>query len=178
MDINNLCVQTAIECRTSLYFPSDTAFGGVFGGLNPATESVSKTFTAYATDQIKLNQYFEVMGAVRYDDFHTAWDDPGNAAPASRHLERADHVTSWRVGAVAHPTPNSSVYAAYGTSFNPAAELGVLSGAANNAASALLPPEQNTSIEVGAKVDLLNNRLSLTGAVFRIEKTNLRIPND
>jgi catecholate siderophore receptor len=178
MDATNLCAPTNILCRTSLVDPADTTFGGFFGGWNPATESVSKTFTAYGSDQIKLNQYFEVMGAIRYDDFNTVWDDPGNAVPASRHLERTDRVTSWRVAGVVHPTSNSSVYVAYGTAFNPAGELGVLSGAANNAASALLPPEENTSLEVGAKVDLLGNRLSLTGAAFRIEKTNLRIPND
>ena len=61
---------------------------------------------------------------------------------------------------------------------NPSAEFGTLSGAANNAASVTLAPERNTSVEVGAKVDLLGNRLSLTGAAFRIEKTNLRVPND
>lgn len=87
-------------------------------------------------------------------------------------------MTSWRVGGVFHPTKNSSVYAAYGVSFNPSAEFGVLSSAVNNAASPLLDPEKNRTIEVGAKADFLNNKLSLTGAIFRIEKTNLRIPSD
>ncbi len=178
MDANNLCAPIDIRCRTSLVAPLDTGFGGFFGGWNPATETDSKSYAVYANDQIKLNQYFEVMGAIRYDHFATEFDDPGNATPANRHLERTDRLTSWRVGAVFHPTPNSSLYAAYGISFNPSAEFGTLSGAANNAASVTLAPERNTSVEVGAKVDLLGNRLSLTGAAFRIEKTNLRVPND
>ena len=41
-----------------------------------------------------------------------------------------------------------------------------------------LAPEKNISYEAGVKVDVLEGNLSLTGAVFRIEKTNLRIPND
>jgi catecholate siderophore receptor len=85
---------------------------------------------------------------------------------------------SWRVGGVFHPIRTVSLYAAYGISHNPAAELGTLSGTPTNAASVTLEPERNRSIEVGAKADLMGGRLSLSGAVFRIEKTNLRIPND
>jgi catecholate siderophore receptor len=178
LEANNLCGPTILACRTSLAFPVDTSFGGVFAGYNPATESESRNVALYASDQMKFNQYFELLGAIRYDNFQTEWDDPGNATPANRHLERTDGVTSWRVGGVVHPTVNSSIYVAYGTSFNPSGELGTLSGAANNAASVTLDPEKNTTLEAGVKVDLLQNRLSVTAAVFRTEKTNLRIPND
>ncbi len=177
-DANNLCAPTNLACRTSLSNPVDTSFGGTFGGWNPATQSESKNVALYASDQMKLNQYFELLGAIRYDNFHTDWSDPGNATPSARQLQRTDNLFSWRVGGVVHPTPNSSVYVAYGTSINPAAELGVLSSATNNAASFSLDPEKNTTLEGGVKVDLLQNRLTVTAAVFHTEKTNLRIPND
>jgi catecholate siderophore receptor len=178
LEANNLCGPTILACRTSLAFPVDTAFGGTFVGYNPATESESKSVAVYASDQMKLNQYFELLGALRCDHFNVVWDDPGNATPSARHLERTDDVLSWRVGGVVHPTPNSSVYVVYGTSFNPAAEFGTLSSSPTNNASVTLDPEENTTLEVGVKVDLLQNRLSVTAAVFRTEKTNLRIPND
>jgi catecholate siderophore receptor len=178
MDATNLCVQTDPLCRTSVFAPLDTGFGGIFTGLNVPNETESRSYAIYGNDQVKLNQYFEVMGAIRYDHFHTQFDDPGNVAPSAQHLERTDKLTSWRVGAVFHPTTNSSIYAAYGISFNPSAELGTLSATPTNIASVTLAPERNASVEVGAKVDVLNNRLSLTGAWFHIEKTNLRIPND
>jgi catecholate siderophore receptor len=178
MDGNNLCAPTNVACRTSLAYPVDSYFGGQFNFWNAALDSESKNVAFYASDQMKLNQYFELLGAVRWDRFSTDWEDPGNAMAANRSLQRTDEMFSWRVGGVAHPTPNSSVYVAYGVSFNPAGELGTLSGAANNAASVTLAPERNESIEAGVKVDLLQNRLSVTAAVFRIEKTNLRIPND
>jgi catecholate siderophore receptor len=44
--------------------------------------------------------------------------------------------------------------------------------------SANLPPEQNTTLEFGYKQDVLDGKLSLQAAVFRIEKTNMRIPVD
>jgi catecholate siderophore receptor len=87
-------------------------------------------------------------------------------------------MLSYRFGGVYHPTPNSSLYFAYGNSYNPSAELGTLSGAATNTASVSLAPEKNISYEAGVKVDVLDEKLSLTGAIFRIEKTNLRITND
>lgn len=178
MDANNLCVATNPLCRTSLVNPVDTSYGGFFGGWNPSQSTEATTLAAYAFDQIKINEYFEVLGSIRHDYYQAKFSDPGNVVPASRNLSRIDNMTSWRVGGIFHPTRNSSVYAAYGVSFNPSAELGVLSSATNSPANPLLDPEKNNTIEVGAKADFLNNKLSLSGAIFRIEKTNLRIPLD
>jgi catecholate siderophore receptor len=87
-------------------------------------------------------------------------------------------MLSYRFGGVFHPTPNSSIYIAYGNSYNPSAELGTLSSAPTSITGSALSPEKNISYEAGVKVDTLGGRLSLTGAVFRIEKTNMRIPAD
>jgi catecholate siderophore receptor len=87
-------------------------------------------------------------------------------------------MLSYRFGGVFHPTKTSSIYVAYGVSYNPAAELGALSSAGNNAANVTLPPEKNIVYEVGAKADIIENKLTFTAALFKIEKTNLRIPTD
>ena len=63
----------------------------------------------------------------------------------------------------------ASVYFSYGTSFNPSAES--LSLAANTAS---LAPEKNQTFEVGGKWDVLDQRLSLSTALFRVEKTNAK----
>ena len=76
-------------------------------------------------------------------------------------------MLSWRVGGVFHPTPNSSVYAAYGISYNPSAEFGTLSSAPATPPARSLDRRRTRPIEVGAKADVLDGRLSLTGAVFR-----------
>jgi catecholate siderophore receptor len=70
---------------------------------------------------------------------------------------------------------NGSLSFAYGTSFNPSAEG--LSLAANTAD---LAPEKNETFEVGTKWNLLDERLTLNGAVFQIEKLNARVadPNN
>jgi catecholate siderophore receptor len=60
----------------------------------------------------------------------------------------------------------------HGTSFNPSAEFLTLT--ANNAN---LAPEENETTEVGFKADVIGGRLSLATAVFRTEKTNMRVPD-
>ena len=178
MDLNNLCAPAVAACRTSLAVPIDTTFGGTFNFWNPANQTDSNNVAFYASDQMQMNQYFELLGAVRWDRFHTTWQDPFNATVASRFLHREDDMFSYRVGGVFHPTPNSSIYVAYGVSYNPSAELGTLGAGNSLTASVQAPPERNESIEAGVKVDLLQNRLSVTAAIFQIEKTNMRIAND
>jgi catecholate siderophore receptor len=175
----NLCNQTTdLGCRTSLWSPVDTSYGGTFPGYGVPNRTVSTNYAVYGFDQIKFNEYFELLGSIRYDNFNTHYTNLGATAVRDRDVSRADDMVNWRVGGVFHPTRNSSVYAAYGVSHNPAAEFQTLSGTDTNATNVFLPPEKNTTIEVGAKADVLNGKLTLSGAVFRIEKTNLRIPLD
>jgi catecholate siderophore receptor len=133
---------------------------------------------AYVADQVKLNQYFELLGGARFDQFKFAQDAP-LAAASVRHLEHTDNLLSWRLGAVYHPIPDTSLYVMRGTSFNPSADF--LSVAVTTPATALstlaLAPERNETTEVGAKADVLGGRLSLNAAVFRTEKTNMRVPD-
>jgi catecholate siderophore receptor len=170
---SNLCNPVNIQCRTNLFSPVDTSYGGVFTGWGTPNHTTSTNFAVYAFDQVKFNEFFELLGSIRFDRFSTDYDS--GTPPV---LSRTDNMVSWRVGGVFHPTANTSIYAAHGVSFNPAAEFQTLNSAGNNAANPNLAPEKNTTTEVGAKADVLGGRLSLTGAVFRTEKTNMRIPID
>lgn len=167
----DLCNPTNIACRTSVFAPDPN--GSPVGGqvLHLPNSTDARTAAGYVVDQMKFNRYFEFLGSVRFDRFASRYDDTDQAVPANRHFERTDNMWSYRFGPVFHLTPNSSIYASYGNSYNPSAELGTIT----NASQAALAPEQTKTIEVGTKVDLLHDRLSLTGAVFHIKKYNLRI---
>jgi catecholate siderophore receptor len=136
------------------------------------------SFAAYIADQIKLNRYFELLGAVRYDYFKFQQDAPLAAANINN-LQRTDQPVSWRVGAVYHPIDNTSLYVMRGTSFNPSADN--LSISITTPATAIsqfnLGPEKNETWEVGAKADVLGGRLSLATALFQTDKTNARVPD-
>jgi catecholate siderophore receptor len=80
-------------------------------------------------------------------------------------------MVSWRAGAVYKPKPQGSIYAAYGTSLNPSLE-----GLSDNTANTAIEPEKTYTAEIGSKWDLVRDRLSLSGAIFRVDKTNARTP--
>jgi catecholate siderophore receptor len=162
----DLCVPTGatanLACYTSLVNPEAGGVPATGFTVVPGNNTLSTDFAAYVIDQMKITQYFELLGSFRFDRFYTHYVD-ASAAANQNSLKRTDDLPSYRFGAVYHPTPSSSVYFVYGNSYNPAAELGTLSGSPTNAASVTLAPEKNVSYEAGVKADVMNGTLSLTG---------------
>jgi catecholate siderophore receptor len=136
------------------------------------------TQAVYALDTIKLSEEWELMGGLRWDRFDASsrqvtFRNPVTGTGGSGFaLDQIDTMLSWRGAIIYKPLPYSSFYFSAGTSFNPSAEALSLSEA-----NAALPPEKNRSFEVGTKWDVLDGKLSITGALFRIEKTNMREPD-
>jgi catecholate siderophore receptor len=85
-------------------------------------------------------------------------------------LGHVDVVPSPRVALVYKPAPWQSVYASYGTSFDPSAEALTLTSKLAN-----LGPVKATTYEVGSKTSLLHDRLLITGALFHTEVDNAQI---
>jgi catecholate siderophore receptor len=160
-------------CRTTLVNPSPNPSTPVDLGWGPPQGTLMTNVGAYVSDQIKLNKYFEVMGSLRFDRLNTTYNDLTQTVVANQHLTSTDSMLGWRYGVVFHPMPNSSLFYASGVSCNPSSELGTLSSGTVSAA-----PERTNVKEIGAKADVLDARLRLTAAVFRIDKTNMRVPLD
>lgn len=174
----NLCFPVSSSgtpvCRTSLANPDPNTGTPTALGWGAPQDTDMTNAAGYVSDQIKITKYFEVMGSLRYDQFRATYNDLTQAVAANRHLETSDGMLGWRYGVVFHPIPNTSIYFAHGTSYNPSAELGTLSSGTVSA-----DPEKTNVKEIGVKADVLDGgRLSLTGALFRIDKTNMRVPLD
>ncbi|MGZ8164923.1 MAG: TonB-dependent receptor, partial [Methylobacter sp.] len=156
----------------SIYNPIGTPTVGLgrandFSGVLATDRSTrTNTVAGYLLDQFEITPQWKLLGGARYDVFQAKQDDH---LLNSNDFERTDHQWNPRAGLVWQPKDWQSYYFSYGTSFNPSAEA--FSLAANNAN---LKPEQSQNLEVGAKVDLFDGRLSATGALFRLEKTNAR----
>jgi catecholate siderophore receptor len=123
----------------------------------------------YAFDTVSIGQW-EFSGGLRADRFQAETEAVAVGGVVTP-FERTDSAVSWRGGAVYKPRPNGSIYVGYGTSFNPSAE-----GLALSAATVTLEPEKTRSVEVGTKWDVMQERISLTSAIFRTDKTNARTP--
>ncbi|CAN5132956.1 TonB-dependent siderophore receptor PiuA [soil metagenome] len=148
--------------------PSDIYTGIIT--LSPNVGDITaNTQSIYAFDTIKLIKQFEITGGLRWDRF----DAEGVSASltALTPVARVDKMLSYRLGAVYKPVPIGSFYVSYGTSFSPSLE-----GLSYETASAAVAPEKTYTLEGGTKWDLFDNRLLLTGAIFRVNKDNARTP--
>lgn len=139
------------------------------GTSDANARSDAETFAIYVQDQIELNPHWQVIAGVRFDQFNI--DAHNNNT--GEDFSREDDLVSPRLGIVFKPVEPLSVYASYSVSYLPSAgdQFGSLSGTTE-----LQEPEEFTNYEIGVKWDV-NPNLTLTGAVFQLDRTNTVSPD-
>lgn len=148
--------------------------------LNKGTQ---RSYAAYLFDTVKVSDWFEINGGVRYEDvkgsnrtlsYVTTAGAPNLGAlnPPTGPFNLHDKLFSYRFGAVVKPTPNTSFYVAFGNSKLPSKAS--VDGACS-AANCNLKPETTKNYEIGAKADLFDARLLLTAAIFRNDRNSIKI---
>jgi catecholate siderophore receptor len=163
---------------TSLLNPmTQQPFSGI-GYITSIVHTKAESVGVYFVDTVKLGNFFEISGGVRWDRFDTGYNLWQPAPPAGgtvtapvAPISRVDEQPSYRAAFVFKPSSRGSVYFDYGTSFDPAASSLSLSIGLSNSSAA---PEENETYEAGVKWSFLNERLMAEGAVFRTEKDNAR----
>ena len=123
----------------------------------------------YAQDQVTLTDHLQMIGGVRYESFGIRYHN--NRSDSS--LSRSDAMISPRVGLLLKPVPTASVYANYSVSFLPSA--GDQFSSLTDVTKAL-KPEKFENVEAGAKWDVAD-RISLTAALYRLDRSNTRAPD-
>jgi catecholate siderophore receptor len=158
--------------------PTDRPFDVMPPLAGNPLRTVTRTVGAYLFDTLNLTPEWQLTAGLRWDRSDVDFRQTTGATGAIVQLGRVDAMLSWRGGIVYKPRPNGSIYVGYGTSFIPAAEAGntgaALSAAENAANNVNLEPERSRNVEAGTKWNVLGNRLAVTGAIFRTEKTNAR----
>lgn len=134
----------------------------------------ANTVAIYANDTIELGKHWKLVGGLRQDRYQGSIDNNVNSLNTAGNTTvpsatQIVNFTSVRAGAIYQPSEAQSYYVSYGTSFNPSLEQLTLTTGQQN-----LDPEKNRSVEIGAKWDLMQGNLSLTSALFRIDKSNAR----
>ncbi|MBN3726894.1 TonB-dependent receptor [Burkholderia sp. Ac-20379] len=128
--------------------------------------------SAYLFDTVRLSERWRFNAGLRYDRYDVRAQQAGVAD-----LTNTANLFSYQFGLVFKPVETVSLYTSYGTSANPpGANAGI--GGGNDQltlTNADLAPERSRNIEVGAKWDVLDQRLSLTTALFQTDKTNARV---
>ena len=128
------------------------------------------TITAfYVQDQIELSPRWEAVLGLRFDQFDM---DFTNNRTGDR-FESSDDLLSPRAGLIYKPVEAMSLYASYSMTYVPRAGAQLTSLTVTNQA---LDPEEFENIEVGAKWDVRPG-LALTAALFRLDRSNVIIPD-
>jgi catecholate siderophore receptor len=111
---------------------------------------------------------FEIVAGLRFDRFKLDIDNRNSGLSFSR----TDELLSPRIGLIAKPASNLSLYASYGRSYLPQ------SGDQFNSldlTSEALKPEKFDNYELGAKWEPTAGLLA-TAAVYKLDRTNTRAP--
>ena len=136
------------------------------------TSANATTFAAYLFDSIELNEQWQLDGGVRWDHYDV---DFTNATVGG--IGKSSSGFSYRGAVTWKPRENGSVYIGYGTSFDPSSDSPAMSVRGTNTSSFYTDPEESHTTEIGTKWELFDERLLLTAAIFRTDKTNARTPD-
>lgn len=132
------------------------------------------TQSLYLFDTAKIGERWIFNGGVRVDHFRGDYSVialTNNALTATRY-KVGDNLVNGKLSALYKPTANSSVYAMVASSKQPPGSNFTVSGNANSAQNPKYDPQETTTVEAGAKLDLLRSKLSLSAALFRTDVKN------
>lgn len=163
----------------SIASPDNTYTGPVNFIQTGAQDGSLKNQAVYLFDTVALSPQFEINGGVRYEHNEgtntSATYTNGVFTSQGRLLENEDYLFSYRFGLVYKPVENASLYIAYGNSKSPSKTS--VNGSCTDLNCAV-SPEKAENYEIGAKWNLLDDQLSLTGSVFRNARTNFRVASN
>ncbi|WP_028767759.1 TonB-dependent receptor [Shewanella fidelis] len=123
-------------------------------------ESEYKHYGFYVQDLVTLNDQWQLLAGVRYDEQKK--DGAGNNS----------YAVSPKFGVIYSPADNGSIYVNYSKSFTPQGSV----NDENDINDKLnLDPEYGEQYEIGTKWELFDGSLLLTGAVFDITVSNVTV---
>ncbi len=157
----------------------DNGVGLAGTGNSPAYRETSNyrghSVGLYAQDLLQIAPSWKLLGGVRWDRFNAktgqiTYNTNGSVATTPSTDVDFNSLWSYRGGVLYQPTSNMTYYASYATSFNTSADTYQYTTPQN----ANTDPEKSRNIEIGAKLDWMDGKLSTRVAVFRTEKYNER----
>lgn len=160
----NYTAQTAQT--SSLYNPTNISWNDLtLSGQKSDGETT--TVGAYLFDSINIGEKIIFTGGGRFDKYDTTNNIVSSTLVPST-IEDKGHLNSYKAGLVYKPIDNGSVYISRATTqLPPGGANFTLSSTVNNANNPDMEPQKSTTDEVGTKWDLLNNKLSLTTAIYK-----------
>ncbi len=162
--------------RTTLGTPDDgAAIDEGSRALRQGNGFASKAWGVYAQDLVQVAPHWKLLGGLRYDELEGRFTQYNTAAPLVVQFQQTISEWSKRVGVLYQPSELASFHFSYGSSFNTSGDTysyGFVGATAAQAANT--PPEQSRNIELGARIDSADKRVTTRLALFHSTKLNER----
>ncbi|PKH60006.1 TonB-dependent siderophore receptor [Shewanella sp. Choline-02u-19] len=126
-------------------------------------ESSYKHYGFYVQDLVTINDEWQALAGVRYDE-QKKDGDGGNS-----------YAVSPKFGVIYSPAENGSIYVNYSKSFTP---QGIVNNEDDVNNRMNLDPEYGEQYEIGTKWELFDGSLLLTGAIFDITVSNVTVQQE
>lgn len=160
--------------------PNVTGYNRIRNGTT--TDGRTTTVGAYLFDTLEFTPQWLLSAGLRVDHYKTDYyattlvttgATAGSYTPTT--LSLSDTLYTGKLGLVYKPTANGSIYADVATGAQPpgGSTFQLSAGGTGNSANRVdFAPQKTRTYELGTKWDLLDQRLSLTGALYRTDVRN------
>lgn len=132
---------------------------------------------AFLSDRVWFTDQFSLLAGLRYDVFDTAFSSTNVGTGVTTAVSYTAGFLSPKASLIWEPTPNQTYYVSWAQSATPPGMFVTNAQNALSAAQAAQTPETANSYEIGGKIDLLEGRLGLTAALYRVDKGNVIYTN-
>ncbi|MCD2515932.1 catecholate siderophore receptor Fiu [Massilia sp. G4R7] len=154
--------------------PADAVTGQALARTGAYNEGDIDTQSLFLFDTMKFGEKWIFNGGVRVDRFRGTYNAVAltNNVLVPTRINVGDTLVNGKASLLYKPTTNSSVYGMVATSKQPPGANFTASTSASSAQNPIFDPQETTTYELGAKVDLLRQKLALSAALFRTDVKN------
>jgi len=142
------------------------------GAASNKRENDTTAFGLFVNERLWLTPELSIVGGLRWTRYQVDYTagTPGQASTTD--IDTSTNALDPRASIVFEPNKSQTYYATYSSSSTPPGSYFITTPFTVTGFRDNFDPERNTLYEVGAKFSLLDNRLGLYGALYRIEKDN------
>lgn len=170
---------TGTQIDASLYNPNPNDPFLPFSPTGAFSHGQTDTASIYAINSFNVTPKLQLDTGLRLDHYKTVSDGltvstSNNVTTRTPYrIEGDGNLFSWRVGGLYKPTTASSVYLNFSRALTPPGSANFsLSTSTTSINNPNVDPQEIDNWELGAKQELMNRRLMLTGALYRTTNKN------
>ena len=156
----------------TIWVPNTFANYGILRNPNNDRYANSTDYAFFASDRIWLTDWLSVQGGARWDHFEGNFTQ--KTLTTSTAVDANASTWSPKASIILEPIKDQMFYVSYATSaVLPFAQNGIAVDVTPiNGTTRTADPQINTTYEAGTKLNFMEGRLGLTGAVFQVKKNN------